>query len=161
MSVPLNQKYLSWIFSNQIFRFGNVCIFFVRCGKNELCDGPFRAWTASSRLFYALARDNALPFKSSFMSLTGGQAPWLGVWISVLVGSIICCAYIGSPVACMCFQIYYSWLKVEILIFRQLMPFSPVRDYALVIQRNKHPHRCCYFCHALLWHANHGPCYLA
>ncbi|KAF8487943.1 amino acid transporter [Gautieria morchelliformis] len=57
------------------------------------------AWTASSRLFYALARDNALPFKSSFMSLTGGQAPWLGVWISVLVGSIICCAYIGSPVA--------------------------------------------------------------
>ncbi|KAF8587676.1 amino acid transporter [Ramaria rubella] len=57
------------------------------------------AWTASSRLLYALARDNALPFKSSFMSLTAGQAPWLGVWLSVLIGSIICCAYIGSPVA--------------------------------------------------------------
>jgi amino acid transporter len=68
-----------------------------------LLNKSFRAWTASSRLFYALARDNALPFKSKFMSLSRGQAPWLGVWISVLVGSIICCAYIGSPVACMFF----------------------------------------------------------
>ncbi|KAF8526995.1 amino acid transporter [Hysterangium stoloniferum] len=68
-----------------------------------ICSAQFfaaiTAWTASSRLFYALARDNALPFKSKFMSLTDGQAPWLGVWISVLIGSIICCAYIGSPVA--------------------------------------------------------------
>ncbi|KIJ54487.1 hypothetical protein M422DRAFT_73498 [Sphaerobolus stellatus SS14] len=85
-------------------------LYFDAVGKNLtivslviICSAQFfaavTAWTASSRLFYALARDNALPFRSTFMQLTAGQAPWLGVWISVFVGSVICCAYIGSPVA--------------------------------------------------------------
>nr|GAT50889.1 amino acid metabolite permease [Mycena chlorophos] len=57
------------------------------------------AFTASSRLFYALARDNAFPAKSRFMRLNRYQAPYWGVWLSVLVGCIISCAYIGSAIA--------------------------------------------------------------
>lgn len=57
------------------------------------------AFTASSRLFYALARDNAFPFKRAFMALNRYQAPFVGVWSSVLVGCIISCAYIGSAIA--------------------------------------------------------------
>ena len=57
------------------------------------------AFTASSRLFYALARDNALPLKYSFMALNRYQAPYAGVWLSVLIGCIISCAYIGSTIA--------------------------------------------------------------
>lgn len=57
------------------------------------------AYTASSRLFYALARDNAFPLKSKFMALNRFQAPYFGVWLSVLIGCIISCAYIGSAIA--------------------------------------------------------------
>ena len=57
------------------------------------------AFTASSRLFYALARDNAFPLKPWFMTLNRYQAPYVGVWLSVLVGCIISCAYIGSAIA--------------------------------------------------------------
>ena len=57
------------------------------------------AFTASSRLFYALARDNAFPFQKAFMTLNKFQAPYVGVWLSVLVGCIISCAYIGSVIA--------------------------------------------------------------
>ncbi|KAF9256311.1 amino acid transporter [Marasmius fiardii PR-910] len=57
------------------------------------------AFTASSRLFYALARDNAFPAKSSYMRLNRFQAPYVGVWTSVLVGCAISCTYIGSPIA--------------------------------------------------------------
>ncbi|KAH7915957.1 amino acid/polyamine transporter I [Hygrophoropsis aurantiaca] len=57
------------------------------------------AFTASSRLFYALARDNAFPAKGKFMALNRYQAPYWGVWTSVLVGCIISCAYIGSTIA--------------------------------------------------------------
>lgn len=57
------------------------------------------AFTASSRLFYALARDNAFPMKSSFMALNRYQAPYFGVWLSVIIGCIISCAYIGSVIA--------------------------------------------------------------
>lgn len=57
------------------------------------------AFTASSRLFYALARDNAFPMKTSFMALNRFQAPYVGVWLSVVIGCIISCAYIGSTVA--------------------------------------------------------------
>ncbi|KZT08199.1 amino acid transporter [Laetiporus sulphureus 93-53] len=57
------------------------------------------AFTASSRLFYALSRDNAFPFKTRFMSLNRWQAPHWGVWLSVLTGCIISCAYIGSTIA--------------------------------------------------------------
>lgn len=57
------------------------------------------AFTASSRLFYALARDNAFPMKSRFMRLNRFQAPFYGVWLSVIVGCIISCAYIGSAIA--------------------------------------------------------------
>ncbi|KAG1819222.1 amino acid transporter [Suillus subaureus] len=56
-------------------------------------------FTASSRLFYALARDNAFPLKKQFMTLNRFQAPYWGVWTSVLIGCIISCAYIGSAVA--------------------------------------------------------------
>ncbi|EIN14700.1 hypothetical protein PUNSTDRAFT_140926 [Punctularia strigosozonata HHB-11173 SS5] len=57
------------------------------------------AFTASSRLFYALARDNAFPGKSQFMALNRYQAPYWGVWLSVLIGCIVSCAYIGSTIA--------------------------------------------------------------
>ncbi|KAJ7776827.1 amino acid transporter [Mycena maculata] len=57
------------------------------------------AFTASSRLFYALARDNAIPLKGRFMALNRFQAPYWGVWLSVLVGCVISCAYIGSAIA--------------------------------------------------------------
>ena len=57
------------------------------------------AFTASSRLLYALARDDAVPLKRSFMSVNRYQAPYMGVWPSVLVGCIISCAYIGSTIA--------------------------------------------------------------
>ncbi|KAG1742967.1 amino acid transporter [Suillus occidentalis] len=56
-------------------------------------------FTASSRLFYALARDNAFPMKKQFMTLNRFQAPYWGVWTSVLIGCIISCAYIGSAIA--------------------------------------------------------------
>lgn len=57
------------------------------------------AFTASSRLFYALARDDAFPFKKQFMHLNRFQAPVWGVWLSVFVGCVISCAYIGSTIA--------------------------------------------------------------
>ncbi|KAH9474412.1 Amino-acid permease BAT1-like protein [Psilocybe cubensis] len=57
------------------------------------------AFTASSRLFYALARDEAFPMKRHFMSLNRFQAPYVGVWLSVLIGCLISCAYIGSIIA--------------------------------------------------------------
>lgn len=57
------------------------------------------SFTASSRLFYALARDNAFPAKQKFMALNRYQAPYWGVWVSVLIGCILSCAYIGSVIA--------------------------------------------------------------
>ena len=57
------------------------------------------AFTASSRLFYALARDNAFPLKDHFMYLNRFQAPVYGVWLSVFIGCVISCAYIGSTIA--------------------------------------------------------------
>ncbi|KAJ8597640.1 amino acid transporter [Rhizopogon salebrosus TDB-379] len=56
-------------------------------------------FTASSRLFYALARDDAFPLKKQFMTLNRFQAPYWGVWTSVLIGCIISCAYIASAIA--------------------------------------------------------------
>jgi len=57
------------------------------------------AFTASSRLMYALARDRAMPARSKFMSLNRWQSPYWGVWVSVLIGCVISCAYIGSAIA--------------------------------------------------------------
>ncbi|KAH8112918.1 amino acid transporter [Phellopilus nigrolimitatus] len=59
------------------------------------------AFTASSRLLYALARDGAVPkcVRGQFMKLNNGQAPYVGVWVSVVLGCVISCAYIGSTVA--------------------------------------------------------------
>jgi amino acid transporter len=50
------------------------------------------AWTASSRLFFALARDHAFPFQSSFMRVNEMGAPYYGVWLSVAVGCVIAAA---------------------------------------------------------------------
>ncbi|THH27097.1 hypothetical protein EUX98_g7089 [Antrodiella citrinella] len=66
------------------------------------------AFTASSRLLYALARDNAAGMggesgrggvKGQFMKLNRYQAPYVGVWVSVVVGCVVSCAYIGSAIA--------------------------------------------------------------
>ncbi|EJU00128.1 hypothetical protein DACRYDRAFT_55071 [Dacryopinax primogenitus] len=57
------------------------------------------AWTASSRLFFALARDRAFPFQKTFMTLSQTGAPYAGVWLSVFVGCVIAAAYIGSAIA--------------------------------------------------------------
>jgi len=56
-------------------------------------------FTASSRLFYALARDNAFPLKKQFMTLNRFQAPYWGVWTSVLIACLLSCAYIASAIA--------------------------------------------------------------
>ncbi|EIM82927.1 amino acid transporter [Stereum hirsutum FP-91666 SS1] len=59
------------------------------------------AFTASSRLIFALARDGAVggPARVKFETLNRWQAPYWGIWLSVLVGCIISCAYIGSTIA--------------------------------------------------------------
>lgn len=61
------------------------------------------AFTASSRLLYALSRDNAiLPWwgmKRRFMQVNRFQAPYWGVWTSVGIGCAVSCAYIGSAIA--------------------------------------------------------------
>ncbi|KLO18976.1 amino acid transporter [Schizopora paradoxa] len=57
------------------------------------------AFTASSRLMYALARDNGVPARALFLRKNKWQAPYYGVWLSVFVGCIISCAYIGSTIA--------------------------------------------------------------
>ncbi len=57
------------------------------------------AFTASSRLMYALARDNGVPARSLFLRTNRWQAPYCGVWLSVFIGCIISCAYIGSTIA--------------------------------------------------------------
>lgn len=58
------------------------------------------AWTASSRLFYALARDNAFGPRNAFTYLTkSSKSPLAGIWLSVFTGVIICAAYIGSAIA--------------------------------------------------------------
>ncbi|GLB39550.1 putative amino acid permease [Lyophyllum shimeji] len=77
-------------------RLACLCIFVV--GLAQFL-AAITAFTASSRLFYALARDDAFPFKGRFMYLNRFQAPVYGVWLSVLVGCIISAAYIGSAVA--------------------------------------------------------------
>lgn len=70
------------------------------------CMAAITAFTASSRLFYALARDGAIPpcARAACLKLNRWQAPYYGVWISVLVGCIISCAYIGSVVAVRAFE---------------------------------------------------------
>ncbi|KZW03950.1 amino acid transporter [Exidia glandulosa HHB12029] len=57
------------------------------------------AFTASSRLLYALARDDALPARHAYMRLNKWQAPYVGVWTSVAIGCAVSCAYIGSAIA--------------------------------------------------------------
>ncbi|RSH79125.1 uncharacterized protein EHS24_001163 [Apiotrichum porosum] len=57
------------------------------------------AWTASSRLFFALARDRAFPFKGVFMAKNRYDVPYAGIWLSVFIGCVICACYIGSTVA--------------------------------------------------------------
>lgn len=57
------------------------------------------AWTASSRLFFALARDRAFPFKRAFMAKNRKDVPYAGVWLSVFVGCVICACYAGSTIA--------------------------------------------------------------
>jgi amino acid transporter len=59
------------------------------------------AFAASARLLYALARDNACPrgVRRALLRRNKGQAPYVGVWVSVFVGCAISCAYIGSATA--------------------------------------------------------------
>ena len=82
-----------------------MCIFVVGLAQFM---AAVTAFTASSRLLYALARDNAAGkggdtgrsgVKGAFMRLNRFQAPYVGVWLSVLVGCIVSCAYIGSTIA--------------------------------------------------------------
>ncbi|KAL0946011.1 hypothetical protein HGRIS_012288 [Hohenbuehelia grisea] len=71
------------------------------------------AFTASSRLMYALARDDAVPAKGVFMRLNRWQAPYAGVWVSVLIGCAISCAYIGSVIA---FNAILSAVAVSVML---------------------------------------------
>ena len=79
-------------------RLALLCLFMVGLAQGM---AAATAFTASARLLYALARDNAVPaaVKVHLMKLNRGQAPYVGVWISVLIGCVISCAYIGSSIA--------------------------------------------------------------
>ena len=104
------------------------------------------AFTASSRLFYALARDDAFPLKGKFMALNRFQAPYWGVWLSVLVASIIHCAYIGSAIAVSPFA------RLVLSRVPQLMRVGLVQC---------DPVLCSHCRHAELPAAHHDPCVLA
>ncbi|WWD16290.1 hypothetical protein CI109_100716 [Kwoniella shandongensis] len=71
------------------------------------------AWTASSRLFFALARDHAFPHKNLFMAQNRYDVPYYGVWLSVIVGVAICACYIGSVVA---FNAILSAAAISVLL---------------------------------------------
>lgn len=81
-------------------------------------------FTASSRLFYALARDDAFPLKKQFMTLNRFQAPYWGVWTSVLIGCIISCAYIASAIAVSFFTVLHT-LFLTTFRLCSLMPSYP------------------------------------
>lgn len=90
------------------------------------------AFTASSRLFYSLARDNALPARAAWMRKNQFQAPYVGVWFSVLVGIVISCAYIGSAVAfnaILSSQFHFTFhfnivLKAQVLLSLSCFPME-------------------------------------
>ncbi|KAK8869444.1 hypothetical protein IAR55_000008 [Kwoniella newhampshirensis] len=71
------------------------------------------AWTASSRLFFALSRDQAFPHKKIFMAQNRYDVPYYGVWLSVVVGCAICACYIGSVVA---FNAILSAAAISVLL---------------------------------------------
>lgn len=111
------------------------------------------AFTASSRLFYALARDNAFPMKSQFMYLNRFQAPLAGVWLSVVIGCAISCAYIGSIIAVRFYIFSLAHIRFDAeLPFYTLFPCRPVQRY-IVLGR--------YSGYAGVPSANHHPCILA
>lgn len=85
------------------------------------------AFTASSRLFYALARDNGFPAKEKFMALNRFQAPYWGVWTSVLVGCIFSCTYIGSAIAVRAYLVSPNFL-IDYL-FHSSTRCCPLRPY--------------------------------
>ncbi|CAE6454999.1 unnamed protein product [Rhizoctonia solani] len=91
-AIPIAQLYYDAVGS----RLTLLCLFVVgSCQFMAACT----CFTASSRLLYALARDNAIPCKRAFMTLNRFQAPWVGVWLSAIIAIIISAAYIGSVVA--------------------------------------------------------------
>ncbi|KAI8814994.1 amino acid transporter [Cladochytrium replicatum] len=71
------------------------------------------AWTASSRLFFALSRDSAFPGKKYFMALTSTKTPYYGIWLSVVVGCVIHLTFLGSPVA---FNAILSSAAISVLL---------------------------------------------
>jgi len=71
------------------------------------------AWTASSRLFFALARDRAFPFKAIFMAQNRFDVPYAGLILSVVVGCALCACYIGSPIA---FNAILSSAAISVLL---------------------------------------------
>lgn len=75
--------------------------------------GAATAWTASSRVFFALARDRAFPFPKVFMAQNRYDVPYFGVILSTIVGSCICACYIGSTVA---FNAILSAAAISVLI---------------------------------------------
>ncbi|KAJ1534782.1 hypothetical protein HK405_015962, partial [Cladochytrium tenue] len=95
------------------------------------------AWTASSRLFFALARDGAFPGKSLFMSLTrGSQSPYWGVWLSVAVGCVLDLTYIGSPVA---FNAILSFAAIGVLLAYTMPMICRVAWPQLLNDENRGP----------------------
>ncbi|KDN41495.1 hypothetical protein RSAG8_07445, partial [Rhizoctonia solani AG-8 WAC10335] len=79
-AIPIAQLYYDAVGS----RLTLLCLFVVgSCQFLAACT----CFTASSRLLYALARDNAIPCKKAFMTLNRFQAPWVGVWSSAVVST--------------------------------------------------------------------------
>ncbi|KAG8741893.1 hypothetical protein FRC10_002306 [Ceratobasidium sp. 414] len=91
-AIPIAQLYYDAVGK----RLTLLCLFVVgSCQFMAACT----CFTASSRLLYALARDNAIPGKKAFTTLNRFQAPWVGVWLSAAIAIVISAAYIGSVVA--------------------------------------------------------------
>lgn len=109
------------------------------------------AFTASSRLIFALARDGAVggPARVKFETLNRWQAPYWGIWLSVLVGCIISCAYIGSTIAVSISLHLFACTNWHHILTCRL---PPVQCDTVV---------CCYRSHAELLGTHYHPCFLA
>lgn len=109
------------------------------------------AFTASSRLIFALARDGAVGglARVKFQKLNRWQAPYWGIWLSVLIGCIISCAYIGSTIAVSIHVYQFACTYFPHILMCQL---PPVQCDPVV---------CCHCSYAKLFGTHHHPCLLA
>ncbi|KDQ53956.1 hypothetical protein JAAARDRAFT_161316 [Jaapia argillacea MUCL 33604] len=93
LPLPIAQLYLDVTGINlSLLCLSIVCV-------TQFC-AAMTAWTASSRLLWALARDGAAPGGRELWGRRNRWgSPYVGVWASVALGCAISAAYVGSAVA--------------------------------------------------------------